>query len=106
MGPNFGIEFLKFDPVSGNLILTGNYNGTDTIDLDPGAGQSLFYNEFDESSFTAIYDTAGNFIRMWKTFSDFANDIDGMTTDDNGYIYTMVEFEDTLYLHNFFLLPI
>lgn len=105
MGPNFGIEFLKFDPVSGNLILTGNYSGTDTIDLDPGAGQSLFYNEFDESSFTAIYDTAGNFIRMWKTFSDFANDIDGMTTDDNGYIYTMVEFEDTLYLHNFFSPP-
>ncbi|HNP47952.1 MAG TPA: T9SS type A sorting domain-containing protein [Bacteroidia bacterium] len=100
MGPGFDFEFMHYDSWSGNLLMMGNFQTNDTIDLDPGTGQALLYNPFDESSFIAIYNSSGQFLRMWQSTGHYSNDVDGIATDDNGYIYQLVDFEDTLFLQH------
>ena len=46
---------------TGNVLVTGNYAGTN-VDLDPGAGASLFSAQGSDDIFAIVLDSAGTFV--------------------------------------------
>lgn len=77
---------------SGNVCLTGGFQGT--VDFDPGAG-TVHLTALGEDIFFAKYDASGNYLwakRVGGNGSDFGS---GLSIDGNGHICLTGAFENT-----------
>ncbi len=85
---NFG-QAIALD-ASGNIYITGNFNGVS--DFDPGIGIANLSAPYTISSFIAKYDTSGNYIYA-KKMGEYGNSI---ATDGVGNVFLTGKFTYTI----------
>jgi hypothetical protein len=85
---NLGTTALQLAPISvdpsGNVLVSGGYNGT--VDFDPGPGTATFTSSTIQDPFAEKFDRNGNF--MWARVikaNGFAN---GIVSDAGGNVYS------------------
>ena len=90
--PDFGSD-IAIDP-SGNIIITGTFQGT--VDFDPGPGTQVFTSSNRSDVFFAKYDNLGNYIFV-KTMGGALDDYGvSIASDASGNIYLSGVFDETM----------
>lgn len=86
-------EAITIDP-SGNLFITGFYEGT--VDFDPGAGTTYLTSNGDEEIFVSKLDSNGNLLWAKSTGGTDRDGAHAITTDAFGNVYTTGHFRFTV----------
>lgn len=95
LGTNFLSLKLEVDP-SDNLLISGGYNGSALLDLDPDPGVELFADcGGSTGSFIQKLDPQGNLIWAENDCGSFFDHL--VRIDDNGLIYNALQFSGTVY---------
>ena len=90
--PDFGSD-IAIDP-SGNIIITGTFQGS--VDFDPGPGTQVFTSSNRSDVFFAKYDNLGNYIFV-KTMGGALDDYGvSIASDASGNIYLSGVFDETM----------
>ncbi len=78
---------------AGDILLTGNFNGT--VDFDPGAGTSNLTSLGSGDIYIAKYNASGNFIWANQIGGSGTDDVRDIATDNSGNIFITGNFEST-----------